>query len=650
MLEKGVAVICKKIFFYLIISLILFINNSVAKNIPIIVVSPGKTIQSQGVVGSDVSVITTKEIGESNNLFLGDAISNNLNGINYWQAGGVGTVSGIQLRGLPKRYSTIFIDGVKMSDPASPTNDYYFSNLMTSSIDRVEVLKGAQNTLYGSGAIGGTVNIFTKRGREGHNRNIDVITGSNLTKNINLSFDGKENNYDYFVGISKFLTDGISAMDDNKGESDKYYNDNLTANFGYQFSDKVRVENYLRYADTFLEYDEPTAGRPDNNETDDQEGTYSLKIIFDNNNFKNNLSYNKTYIKRVTTNYNHTSTDHYWGQRDSLNLLGEYNFDNDTKLVYGLDNEFDRVDFTTWAVTGNKMSDESIFSQYFDLQLRPTKKIYSTIGFRNDHQTTAGSYQTGRLTLAYKLDGNTKLRSSMGTGIRFPSLNDYYYDTVVDTKEDLKPEKSASIDVGVDKYFNKYNLNTNLTIFYTRYEDNISNWASHTDGGKGDTYTIMNSDGITRSSGIEFSSLWKLKNDINFNFDYSHIDAHEGETCDDPNYADFMDISKCNDDMPVRVPRNSFKAKINKNFSNNLNSSLSFNYFGKTRDYGNANNNYNDVMLGDYYKVDFTSNYKLFDNYNLYFSARNLTDEGYSQSYQYTTLGRNFDFGLKRAF
>ena len=63
--------ICKKIFFYLIISLILFINNSVAKNIPIIVVSPGKTIQSQGVVGSDVSVITTKEIGESKNRNTG---------------------------------------------------------------------------------------------------------------------------------------------------------------------------------------------------------------------------------------------------------------------------------------------------------------------------------------------------------------------------------------------------------------------------------------------------------------------------------------------------------------------------------------------------------------------------------------------------
>ena len=85
-------------------------------------------------------------------------------------------------------------------------------------------------------------------------------------------------------------------------------------------------------------------------------------------------------------------------------------------------------------------------------------------------------------------------------------------------------------------------------------------------------------------------------------------------------------------------------------FSNKFNSSLSFNYSGKTRDYGNANNNFNDVMLGDYYKVDFASNYKLFDNYNLYFSASNLTDEGYSQAYQYTTLGRNFDFGLKRAF
>ena len=84
------------------------------------VISPGKTLQSKGTVGSDVEVIDNKVIADSNEYFIGDILDNNLNGINYFQSGGLGTVSGIQLRGQPKRYTTVYIDGVKLSDPSTP--------------------------------------------------------------------------------------------------------------------------------------------------------------------------------------------------------------------------------------------------------------------------------------------------------------------------------------------------------------------------------------------------------------------------------------------------------------------------------------------------------------------------------------------------
>ena len=96
-------------------------------------------------------------ISNSSQLFIGDVLDNNLNGLNYFQQGGYGTVSGIQLRGQPKRYSTVYIDGVKMSDPSSVSNDYDFNHILTSQISRVEILKGNQSSIYGSGAIGGTI-------------------------------------------------------------------------------------------------------------------------------------------------------------------------------------------------------------------------------------------------------------------------------------------------------------------------------------------------------------------------------------------------------------------------------------------------------------------------------------------------------------
>jgi len=138
----------------LIIILTFPINNIFAADIPIIVIAPGKSVQSYGTVGSSVSILDKKTLENSDEFFLGDILDNGLPGMNYFQSGGHGTTSGIQLRGLPKRYSTVYIDGVKMSDPSSSDNSFYFSSIMNNVIDRVEILKGSQSSLYGSSAIG----------------------------------------------------------------------------------------------------------------------------------------------------------------------------------------------------------------------------------------------------------------------------------------------------------------------------------------------------------------------------------------------------------------------------------------------------------------------------------------------------------------
>ena len=91
---------------------ILFSTQSIAET-PVIVISPGKTIQSKSIVGSDVSVIEGQQINESD-FFIGDIIGYSVPGMSMFQAGGYGAVTGIQMRGLPGRYSTVYIDGVKI--------------------------------------------------------------------------------------------------------------------------------------------------------------------------------------------------------------------------------------------------------------------------------------------------------------------------------------------------------------------------------------------------------------------------------------------------------------------------------------------------------------------------------------------------------
>ena len=630
--------------------IIIFSFNKVfAEDIPVIVISPGKSVQSYSTVGSSVSVISGEDLEESDTPFLGEVLSDNLVGMNFSRSGGYGTVSMIQLRGIPKRYSTIYIDGVKFSDPSNPTNDAYFSNLMNNSIERVEVLRGAQSNLYGSNAIAGTINIYTKKGsNKGKKNKIDVSNGSNGTTNLSMSHNGANEKHDYYIGVNRFYTQGISAMNDDSPtqDTDSYSNQGLVANYGYKINDTFKFENGLRYSNSFLNYDAPNPSQNDGSPTTgDNELTYNMKLIQDSGKFKNQLIYNNFDIERATKNGSNASVN-YFGHRDAINFIGEYNFDLDTRLVYGLDNEFDRAYYKDdWSGLYEK-SDEAVNSQYFDYQFRPYEYLYSTIGFRRDDHTTAGAHNTGRATLAYILDGSSKIRSSIGTGLRFPALYDYHYGTVIKNKEDVNPEKSTSIDLGYETVFESIDTSLNVSVFRIFYKDPITGWKSNTDT-DGSTFVLKNADGEVTSKGLELSSLWKPNNDFNIGLNYNFNKSHAGTDCDNPANG----ATLCIDDQQIRVPKHAASASINYQTNAKLKNSLLIKYTGETRDYGIFSLNKSaDVMLDDWVTFDYKATYKLYDTYNLFFTANNIFDHNYESAWHYSEMGRNFNFGMKRAF
>ena len=636
----------------LIIILTFPVNNIFAADIPIIVIAPGKTPQSLSTVGSSVTVIDSDKINESSHFSLANIIDDSSTSTNMFQAGGLGANTGIQLRGLEKRYSTVYIDGVKMLDPSSSDGSFYMENVMKNSIDRVEILKGTQSSLYGSNAIGGTIHIFTKKGREGNHSNFVIENGSNNTKNFTYSVDGADDKFHYYLGLNKLLTNGISAMNDNN-EDDQYRNDGIVGNFGYKINDNFKIENSFRYADTFYEYDAVNSSYADINSTDNIEGSYTLKLIHEKDKFKNSLIYNKLYIERATTNHVKAYTN-YFGYRDTFNFLGKYNFNLDNKIVYGIDSEFDASRYPVDSGVTNKEHDESIISQYFDFQFRPFEKLYSTFGLRSDDHTTAGRKTSGRTTVAYQLDGNSKIRSSLGAGVRFPALYDYKYgsSTIVDkggTLEDIQSERGLSFDLGYDTYIDNLDLGLSATLFKTKQKNSILNNART-------EWVQMNATGVNTSEGIELNGNWKPVNKkISLNFGYTFTDSYDAATCDPDEKAAYAD-SECRDigskvqSAKVRVPRHAIQSKLNYNIGPNLKSSLKGKYVGEARDFGNANNSYTDVILTDYFVFDLETSYKLFNGYKAFISIGNILDEEYEQAYQYSSMGRTFNFGIRQVY
>ena len=240
---------------FLIILYFTFFSNLVfSKDIPIIVITANKKPQSLSTVGTSVTVLDEKFFSNTTEYFLGDALASTTTSANFFQSGGHGTASAIQLRGMPKRYSTVYIDGIKMSDPSSVSNDFDFNNILTSQVSRVEILKGNQSSLYGSGAVGGTIHITTKKGKPGLNKDINYLFGSHNTHNFSTSISGGDISRKYFLGLQRFHTDGISQMTHND-EKDRYRNNGLIASFSDKFSENLELKFNTRISETYLQYD-----------------------------------------------------------------------------------------------------------------------------------------------------------------------------------------------------------------------------------------------------------------------------------------------------------------------------------------------------------------------------------------------------------
>lgn len=637
-----------KVSFYVLVILYLNSFNLLkSKEVPIIVIAPSKKAQSISTVGTSVTVLDEEYIKNSNEYFLGDLLSSGTTSTNFFQTGGHGTTSGIQLRGLPKRYSTVYIDGVKMSDPSTPTGDFDFNNILTSHVSRVEILKGNQSSVYGSGAIGGTINITTKKGKLGMQNDFNYITGSNKTHNLSASVSGADEKNNFYIGLQRFQTDGISAMVHND-EKDRYRNNSLVASYGYTFSDQFEINNKLRVSENYLQYDatSATSGYDNSEEVDGVEASYNLNFLYKPlENFTNNFTIANTYTKRIygdAPNSKNTLKDNYYGERYTFMYSGNYNFNLDNSIVFGFDREDDEMGYNA-NVSGTDYEHSYVESKYFDFQKRFSNNLNGTFGSRFDEHSVAGKEEAHRASLAYLFnDRSTKIKTSFGTGFRYPSLYEMFY-VWGNNKETVLPfvkaEKSNSFDIGLEKKYE--NLNFEINYFNLTYDNVIEGWEAS-------GFATQNQSGTVESEGIELMSNWNINNFLNLNLNYTYTSTYDGAEQDNVGHTTGQ-----NNAQMVRVPRHLINFNTNFKIPNleNIDFALNTKWSDMMRDYGNGNNgSFDDVRLDDYLVSDLFVKYNLFDQYNLFFNITNLFDEGYETAEDYSQLPRSFNFGIKKGF
>jgi vitamin B12 transporter len=429
----------------------------------ILVTTPTRKSENQKNIIANTTVITEEEIEQAGLSSLSELLQKQ-SGIEISNLGGPGKVSSINIRGTSSTHSIILLDGMRIG--ASTSGMTAIENLPLSQIEKIEIVRGPASSLYGQDGIGGVIQIFTKKGREGFHPYLSIGYGRYQTKQLNAGISGGNKTTSYALNISGTNTDGFSAFvpDSSKAsntqnlDKDKYKNRSISSTLSYNLNKDYKID--LQY---FL-----TTGRnmfdnrfanssPDQNYRDkSKQEVYAMKTTG---------QINKLWESSIKIG---KSTDLYSAQQ-------HYNMDT---FVYDPD-VVDLYETTQYQMTWQnniKLNKGSLVMLYDFLQEKiDTTDLYDktkrtnngfVLGYnieynqntlqtslRKDLNSQYNNETTGNIGYAYQINPQWKISSSFGTAFVAPSFNHLYssVDSWALGNPDLKPEKSKNIE-GSIKY------------------------------------------------------------------------------------------------------------------------------------------------------------------------------------------------------
>ena len=428
-------------------------------------------------IAGSVTVIDRSEIERRQLRTLPDALAE-VPGLQVVQTGGRGKQTSIFTRGTNSNHTLILLDGIELSDPSASGGVFDSADFALDAIERVEVVRGPQSTSYGSDAIGGVINLVTRRGRGPLRVSGRVEAGAFGSFEQAVGLSGGSDALDYQLTFSNFHTRGETVLDDDLGghERDAYDNRTLSARLGSAIGDLGRVELIGRFVDTENELD--LSG-------DDPDSRGSTRQLFLRAQGSTEL-YDGRVRPRVAVSYTDhdrrvtdrsafsgaATADTFDGGRLKLELLSDVAIADGHVTTLGVETERETVDqlFSGLPGDGSVRTSAAFLQHQIDLDGR----IVGSLGTRLEHHDEFGSELTYRAAIAY-VDPTlgTRLHATIGTGFKAPSLADQLF-SPFGGNLDLDPERTRGFEVGVDQPLLDGRLFVGSTYFQNRTRDLIS--------------------------------------------------------------------------------------------------------------------------------------------------------------------------------
>ncbi len=463
-------------------------GEDVVVQVPEVITSATKTPLPASQVTSAVEVITGRELEQKKIKTVFDALRL-AQGVTAFSNGGPGSLANVQIRGTKSAHTLVVIDGTIVN---SPTNGAFnFANLTADNIERIEILRGAQSMLWGSDAIGGVINITTKRGSGKPTASAFVEYGSFATIREGGSVSGAKGPFDFAVSISRWDTSNFSAVNYERGaaERDGFHNWQGSGRIGYALPKDGRLEMNLRWWNSDVNRDSAFGttrndvfGAKSTTRALILSGTYeqpitnwwNQKLTLAQNNERqldfSGLSQKNLTTGAITTPFVSSSDLEVLNRR----IEWQHNFRVGKPLLLTAGYQFreeqgDASGFYGAAQPNRLLSSHAGFAQ---AQVNVDDRLLLTAGVRQDSYNVFGDATTYRVTGGYLFkETGTKVRASYATGFRTPTLNDLFFQNA--NNPALKPEKSRSMDIGIEQRLLKDKLLLSAGYFWNRFSDLI---------------------------------------------------------------------------------------------------------------------------------------------------------------------------------
>jgi len=465
-------------------------DSALGKQLDEVVVTATRFQQKQSTTGKVVAVIDQATLQRNVGKTLVEVINAQagvfINGANN----NLGTNQDVYFRGAGSGNTLVLIDGVPVSDPSQISNSFDLNTIAVGQLERVEILKGAQSTLWGSDAVAGVINLITKKaGAEKLNATALLSYGSYDTWRGNAGINGRLNKFNYNVGYNFTGSKGFSSAHDsvgNKGfDDDKFTQHSLQATLGYALSKRLTARglysfgNYKAATDAGAFQDDRDAAANNSNHFANVELVYTAAKL------RLHLSQSVVTAKRVYTDdsghvggFAKYAKANYHGVSSITELFGNIGLGNKLSLVSGLQLLSQKTDqdyfslsaFGPFEIALGDSAKAQNFSVYNSLLLTNLNGFNLEAGFRYNHHSIYGSNTTFTINPSYNIDAQTRLFVNISSAYKIPSLYQLYSEY---GNKDLKPESSINYEVGVQAFSNNRNNSMRIVGFKRAINDLI---------------------------------------------------------------------------------------------------------------------------------------------------------------------------------